>query len=118
MLYCPLDVNTSIPENPLFVKSAGRAARRFLRKHPEIIAVVPMLLERGDERGREFALLLARTANTPELLEALKDFALSQHGPDQLRMEAAQVASQAGLLPPGPMRQWLGGELVRDVGGS
>jgi tetratricopeptide (TPR) repeat protein len=91
-------------------EGVGRAARHFLRKHPEIVAVVPILLERGDERGRELALLLARTANTPELLEALKDFALSQHGPDQLRMEAAQVASQAGLLPPGPMRQWLEGE--------
>jgi tetratricopeptide (TPR) repeat protein len=91
-------------------ESVGRAARRFLRRHPEIVAVVPILLERGDERGRELALLLARTANTPELLEALKDFALSPHGPDQLRVEAAQVASQAGLLPPGPTRKWLEGE--------
>ena len=38
-------------------ESVGRAARRFLRKHPEVAAVVPSLLERGDERAREFAVL-------------------------------------------------------------
>jgi len=91
-------------------KVMGRAARRFLRQHPEIVRVVPMLLKWGDADGREFALLLARTANTPELLEALKDFALSQHGPDQVRTEAAQVVRQAGLLLPGLTRMWLDGE--------
>lgn len=90
--------------------SIGRAARRFLRKHPEIAAMVPTLLERGDKQGREFAMLLARAAHTPELLEALKDFALSQYGPDQLRTEAMHVVSQAGLLPSGMRRLWLEGE--------
>jgi Tfp pilus assembly protein PilF len=102
-----------------FVESAERtdqegamrsSAQRFLREYPEIVKVVPTLLERGDGQAREFAMLLAKTVKTPELLEALKDFALSQHGPDELRHKAAQLVNQTGLLPPGPARLWLQGE--------
>ena len=85
------------------------AARRYLRRHPEIAALVPILLDRGDPRGREFALRLALLAETPEMLEALRDFALSQRGPDAMRTEAARKASEAGLLPPGPVRLWAHG---------
>lgn len=88
----------------------GQEAQRFLRQHPEIEAMIPTLLERGNEQSRDFALLLARTAQTPQILETLKDFALSQHGPDQLRMEAAQTVSQAGLLPFRLTRMWLQGQ--------
>jgi len=102
-----------------FVESAAQAGResgvksgaqRFLREYPEIIKVMPILLERGDGQARELAMLLADTLRTPELLEPLRDLALSQHGPDQLRHKAAQLVSEAGLLPPGPTRLWLGGE--------
>jgi tetratricopeptide (TPR) repeat protein len=40
----------------------------------------------------------------------LKDFALSQDGPDKLRIEAAQLVREAGLLPAGPARIWSQGE--------
>lgn len=86
------------------------AGRRFLRKYPEVVGVMPMLLERGDDQTREFAILLADTAHTPEILEALKDFVLSQHGSDQLRNRAARIVSEAGLLPSGPTRLWMDGE--------
>lgn len=91
-------------------KVMGRASRRFLRKYPAVAAMIPTLLERGDEDGREFAVLLARTANSPELLRALKDFVLSQYGPDELRMEAAQPVKEAGLFPSGMTRVWLEGQ--------
>lgn len=87
-----------------------RAARRFLRKYPNIGTVVPLLLDRGDEWGREFAIGLARMAETSDLLEALKDFALGQRGPDQLRLEAAQFLVEEGLLPSGSTRMWVEGE--------
>jgi len=102
-----------------FVESAAQAGResgvksgaqRFLREYPEIVKVVPILLERGDGQARELVMLLADTLRTPELLEPLRDFALSQHGPDQLRHKAAQLVNEAGLLPPGPTRLWLQGE--------
>jgi tetratricopeptide (TPR) repeat protein len=84
--------------------------RRYLKAHPELVGLVPLLLDHGDPGGREFALRLAQMAGTPELLQALRDFALSQRGPDRARMEAAQAASQAGLMPAGSVRLWLEGE--------
>jgi tetratricopeptide (TPR) repeat protein len=83
--------------------------RRFLEAHPAVAAVVPALLDRGDPDGREFAVRLAVMAETPDLLAALRDFALGQRGPDGLRIEAANAAARAGLLPTGPTRLWIQG---------
>jgi tetratricopeptide (TPR) repeat protein len=87
-----------------------RASRRYLKQHPEMLTLVPILLERGDPEGREFAFKLAILAETPELLAALRDFALSQNGPDSLRHQAMHAISKAGLLAEGPVRMWLRGE--------
>ena len=87
-----------------------RAARRFLRQHPEIPSLVPLLLDRGDPQAREFALRIGLLAETPELLSALLDFALGQRGPDAMRQQAAQAASKGGLLAPGPTRLWMQGQ--------
>jgi tetratricopeptide (TPR) repeat protein len=86
-----------------------QAGRRYLQKHPWLVGLVPILLDRGDSGGREFALQLALLAETPELLAALHDFALGQRGPDEQRLKAAQAVGQAGLLPPGTTRFWLQG---------
>ncbi|NET55131.1 MAG: tetratricopeptide repeat protein [Symploca sp. SIO2E6] len=83
---------------------------QYLQKHPEIVTLVPLLLERGDPQGREFALSLAMMAETPAMLEALRNFALSNCGPDEMRQQAAQVASGAGLFPHGKVRMWLRSE--------
>lgn len=90
------------------------ALRRALQHHRGVEALVPALLDRGDPVGREFALRTALAAETPELLAALRDFALSQRGPDTMRMQAAQAAQRAGLLPAGQVRFWSQGEW-RDV---
>ncbi|HEX5503743.1 MAG TPA: tetratricopeptide repeat protein [Thermomicrobiales bacterium] len=87
-----------------------RAIRRHLRQHPEVAALAPLLLDRGDPQGREFAFFVATTVRTPELLAALRDFALGQRGPDALRHQAAQAASEGGLLPDKTLRLWLQGE--------
>lgn len=87
-----------------------KAMRRFLQRHPEVASLVPLLLDRGDPRAREFALRVALIAETPELLEALRDFALSPRGPDEMRLQAAQAASEAGLFPSGLVRFWQQGE--------
>ncbi|HEX9372892.1 MAG TPA: tetratricopeptide repeat protein, partial [Roseiflexaceae bacterium] len=86
-----------------------QAARRYLKQHPEMVELIPVLLERGDPQGRGYAFQLAMSAKTPELLAALRDFALSQRGPDSLRNRAAQVALEAGLLPR-RVTLWVGGE--------
>lgn len=92
----------------------NRLTLRFLQQHPEVVDLVPILLDRGDPHGREFAVNIATWAGTPELLDALHDFVFSDRGPDTLRNQAARTVSQAGLLPAGPVTMWLGGEW-RDV---
>jgi tetratricopeptide (TPR) repeat protein len=86
------------------------SVRRYLQRHPEVAAVIPLLLDRGDPAARQFALMAAKTAQTPELLAALRDFALGQRGPDNLRHQAAQAADEAGLFPDRRVRMWLKGE--------
>jgi ABC-type nitrate/sulfonate/bicarbonate transport system substrate-binding protein/tetratricopeptide (TPR) repeat protein len=95
-------------------EAVRRGLRRFLRQHPEVAALVPLLLDRGDLEAREFALRVASLLRTPELLAALREFALGQRGPDAMRQEAAQVAREAGLMPTGLVRFWSQGEW-RDV---
>lgn len=104
------------------VKETSRAARRqkadfteamqgYARRHPEITHLIPYLLERGDPGGRNFAIKMAGIIKTPELLAMLRDFALGQQGSDQMRMQAAQFATQADLLPGGEsVRMWIKGE--------
>ena len=91
-------------------KKVGPAARRFLKKHPEVTSLMPFLLERGDPYAREMAVALIRFAGTPELLEALKTFALGPFGPDEMRMEAANFLNVQGLLPGGLTPLYIEGE--------
>ncbi|TMQ34174.1 MAG: tetratricopeptide repeat protein, partial [Planctomycetota bacterium] len=84
--------------------------RRYLEKHPELVALVPVLFDRGDPAARKFALRLCLLAETPELQRALADFALSQRGPDELRLQAVEAAVRAGLLPSGAQRLFLDGQ--------
>lgn len=95
-------------------KAASAAASLYFDQHPEFKALVPILLDRGDPVGREFAMRLASLAKTPETLAALRDFALGQRGPDQMRFRAAQIAREEELLPEGPVRFWTQGKW-RDV---
>lgn len=86
------------------------AAQQFLEKHPGLVFLAPHLLQRGDGGCREFVINLAGASDHPELLVSLRDFALGQRGSDQLRMKAAQLLSEKGLLPSGTFRLWTNGE--------
>jgi tetratricopeptide (TPR) repeat protein len=91
-------------------QAVAQAAQRFLQAHPEIPTLVSALLDRGDPAGREFGLRMAMLARTPAMLASLRDFALGKRGPDQMRMQAAEVAVRSGLLPQEPTRLWVEGE--------
>jgi tetratricopeptide (TPR) repeat protein len=91
-------------------KALEHAMQRFLVEHPSLVHLVPILLERGDPPGREFAFRLASSVKTPEMLQALKDFALSQWGPDRMRNEAAAIAADADLLSREKVRLYIQGE--------
>ena len=83
------------------------AMRQFVQQHHEIIALAPVLFDRGDAKSRDLVLQIAKLAATPELLTALRDFGLSQRGPDALRHTAMQIVSEAGLIPKGSVRMWM-----------
>ncbi len=92
-------------------EGAGQqAALGLLQQHPELVTLVGILLDRGDPDGRDFALETALLARKPEMLQALRDFALSRRGPDEMRLRAARAVSEAGLLPDGPVRTWVRGK--------
>lgn len=89
--------------------AAPLALNRAIERRPMLLTLIPALLDRGDPIGREFATITACGTSLPTLLAALRDFALGQRGPDNLRMQAAQTALSEGLLPAGALRFWLKG---------
>ncbi|MDB9311616.1 tetratricopeptide repeat protein [Spirulina sp. CS-785/01] len=86
------------------------AIQTYLEQYPQWNSLVPQLLRSGDHHARLLALRFANAARTPPLVEAVRDFALSQLGPDKLRYEAASIAVQEGYLVPGEMKFWFKGE--------
>lgn len=109
-LVCKLPLRLKRARHRRSEKALTRETRRYLQDHPQVAATLPMLLDRGDPDGREFAFQVAVLAETPELLEALRDFALGQRGPDRLRQKAAQNLRKAGILPAEPVRMWIKGQ--------
>ncbi len=91
-------------------ETGQRAIRRALRARPELGRLVPILLDRGDPDTRRVALSIAVLGRGPELLAALRDFALSQRGPDELRRTALQESMEGRRLPAGMVRFWQEGE--------
>jgi tetratricopeptide (TPR) repeat protein len=73
------------------MKNLQGATQRYVEKHPQVMALTPVLFERGDPFGREFALRLAQMLETPEAIAMIKEFVHSPHGPDKLRQNALQV---------------------------
>lgn len=78
--------------------AAKKVLLDFQQRHPEINSLIPILLERGDPRGREFALTMAKMSKTPEMLEVLKNYALSPNGPTHLRMETINFLKDEDVL--------------------
>lgn len=91
-------------------ETVRRGARRVLRQIPDVEAVVPYLLDRGDPMGRELAVRLAALAGTPAMLEELRAFAFSQRGPDSLRHQALLTLREAGLIQEDTVRMWARGD--------
>jgi Flp pilus assembly protein TadD len=92
-----------------------RSLRQFLDDHPDIVQLMPLLLERGDPKAAEFIIVLTGMSRNPELLDAVKQFALGQRGSDQMRMRAAQLVVEEGLLPAGEIRMWMRGEWIETL---
>lgn len=85
-------------------------AKRLLAQFPGIVQRLPIILQRGDEQSRTFALRFAGLLPTPEVLAMIGEYAFSQDGPDASRIEAANIAQQHKALLPGTHRIWMRGE--------
>ena len=92
-----------------FEKNLQKKVAQFFEKNPNILHVLSILLERGDETAREFAVKLMSWAATPESYAVLKDFAFSQNGSDKMRYQAAMALSQADVIS-SKVRLWNDGE--------
>ncbi len=83
--------------------------QKLIERFPQLLTALPILLDQGDPSGREFAVRLAIEADLPETAILLRNFALGTRGSDQLRIQAAQAAVQAGLIEAGSVRMYLRG---------
>ncbi len=97
-------------KNPKDDGQIARATEQYLAKHPYVVKLLPILLERGDLIAREFAIHIANISKAPEVLEALKEFAFGQWGTDEMRHKAAMKLLQVKYLTDKKVRLWLKGE--------
>lgn len=81
----------------------------ILRNWPHFLKLVPAMLDRGDGGAREFALLLAKADGSPDMLNALKDFAMGQRGPDASRAATISFLRERNFLGDEPLRFWSKG---------
>lgn len=86
------------------------AFKTFLENHPDLLSILPRLLERGGLSGQEFVLSTAEQLKTPQLLAMVADFALGQNGSDRMRNRAAALAVKAKLFPQNTVNLWIDGE--------
>lgn len=80
-------------------KQVARQLRQFYQDTPALQFILPIVLRRGSETVVQFLVEMAILMQLP----ILADFALGQHGNDQLRMQAANMAAEFGFLPHGQM---------------
>ncbi len=64
------------------------ATKRYFSRHPHLPALLPILFDRGDPAGREFAATLAGFARRPEMTALLREFGLGEKGSDEARLRA------------------------------
>lgn len=92
-------------------RAATQLSARFLERHPEIAELIPLMLARAGPGAADFAIALVGTFRTPDMLEAVRDFALGMRGSDSLRLQAARLLVGTGLLPAAEeVRMWVKGE--------
>jgi len=87
----------------------GSGMPEVLRKWPHLVKLVPAMLERGDRGAREFAVLTAKADSSPAMLNALKDFAMGQRGPDSMRISTVLFLRAQNFLGDEPVRIWSKG---------
>jgi tetratricopeptide (TPR) repeat protein len=94
-------------------KALRQRIMNYLAERPYLSQLWPHMLDRGDKLARELVIHLARLTKLPELMPALYQFARGPVGPDELRLQAAQIVREnaAQLLPADKrVTMWLNGQ--------
>ena len=101
-----------IPETLLTskIKKLDKQKKILLaRDFPEIVPLLPFLLERGDPDGRGLAFSLLRRDPNP-YLDQLLNFATDRWGPDAMRYEALCLLKSCEKISFGPLRFFIAGK--------
>lgn len=69
-----------------------------VNNYPELWHLAPIIFEKCDDRSRELFINVARRSGNPQMMQAVLNFSTGKAGPDKLRIEAAMVAKEAGLI--------------------
>ena len=91
------------------VNRQREAALVFNEQCPGFVSAIPLLLRIGDDKSREVAVKFVGLFNTPELCEALREFAQSDRGTDARRLNALHELPKLGVEVPSPVRFFIKG---------
>ncbi len=91
------------------VQRQREAAREFNEQCPGFVSAIPLLLRIGDDKAREVAVKFVSLFNSPELREALREFAQSDRGTDARRHSALHELRELGAAVPSPTRFFVNG---------
>ncbi len=75
-----------------------------LDRFPAMARLIPALLDRGCDAGRDAALTLAKADGSPPMMKIIHQFAGSNRGPDSSRLGALQFLLSHGEIDAGPQR--------------
>jgi tetratricopeptide (TPR) repeat protein len=94
-------------------KTLAPYIRDFIAANPEIVALIPLILVRGDGQACQMALFLGNANVSSDITEAICAFALSNIGCDETRRVALDVMKDIGaFVGKDTVRVFRGGEWV------
>lgn len=96
-------------------KNTSSQLAAVLTEWPYLKTLVPAMLDRGDAATREFAIALAKTEKSAEMMQTLKDFALGQRGPDAMRLSLLSFLREHNIIDSTPLRVWRAGKWTEIV---
>ncbi len=105
-----LEILSSLSKNSDDPRFLPKAFHRLCADYPGLTTWLETMLTRGDLFGRQMAVELIKEVRSPELLDILKSFALSAHGPDRLRNQVAEFLVEEDVLTSGNIPMWSNGE--------
>ena len=113
--WLPKAFMTKVRSVALMEKSTSSSLAAVLSEWPYLKTLVPAMLDRGDDATREFAIALAKAEQSAEMMQALRDFALGQRGPDAMRLSLLNFLREHSIIDSTPMRVWRAGDWTEIV---